>query len=137
MVSGLDWDLGDALDPGFGAVVAAALESDGFEGMRALLREESSWHIAASGVFAGTYTGPDAIVTLLTAIRDRGVGFAPFDTVVSDAHTGLLLTYDREADGHVMRSHGMWLMHVEDDVILECFWFFEDLQGFDALFGSG
>jgi ketosteroid isomerase-like protein len=133
MVSGLDWDLGDAVDPAFGAAFAAALAQDDLADFRTLLAPEGSWHISGSGPHAGTHQGPDSVIALIEALRALGLTFSIFDNLVSDAHLGLLLTLDRTVTGEKQSAYSMWLIHVDDGLVSECFWYFEDQAAFEAL----
>ncbi len=132
MVIGLNWNLDDAVDPEFGALFAEALESDGLAGLSEVLTSDVNWHITA-GRLAGTYTGIETVTELLGRMKAHGIRFALFDTLVSDAHCGLLLVYEREAGGEKRDAYGMWLMHVDAGVASECFCYFEDQAAFEAL----
>jgi ketosteroid isomerase-like protein len=135
MVSGLDWDLGDAVDPAFGARFAAALALEDRASLREMLAAEGSWHVAGSGPLAGTHQGSERVIALLDSIRARGITVSVFDNLVSDAHLGLLLTFERAEGGEKHSAYAMWLMHVDDEAVSECFWYFEDPAAFDALVG--
>jgi hypothetical protein len=133
MFAGLDWDLNDAVEPAFGARVAEALASLGFEGLSEVLTPDINWHIAGSSPVAGTYTGIEAVTALLLRLAGAGIRFAPFDTLVSDAHCGLLLVYERDIGGRKQSAYGMWLMHVDGGLAGECFSYVEDPDAFEAL----
>jgi hypothetical protein len=133
MVSGLDWDLGDAVDPAFGARFAAALAGQAPDELRALLAPEGNWHVGGNGPLAGTYAGADRVLALLDDLRSRGVAMSVFDNLVSDAHLGLLLALEKRAGAEKLSAYVMWLMHVDDGQVGECFWYFEDPTAFEAL----
>jgi hypothetical protein len=133
MVSGLDWDLNDAVDPSFGARLAQALGSEGFSGLTEVFSPEINWHVPGSGALAGTYEGLEAVTALLSRLASSGVGFELFDTLVSDAHCGMLLVYERDAGGRKLSAYGMWLMHVDAGIASECFCYFEDQEAFEEL----
>ena len=133
MTLGLNWDLNDAVDPEFGARFADALASEGLLGLRDVLTDEVNWHVTGAGPLSGTYQGTAAVIELLTGMRAQGIRFLPFDTLVSDAHCGLLLVYERDTPGGKQSAYGMWLMHVDDGKAGECFWYVEDPEAFARL----
>ena len=115
----------------------AILDGDD-DALRSSLSDEVFFAFGGESPFAGTYSGPEEVVSLFRAIRERsGSTFAPadpnsFDVLESEYHCALLDRWVARRGDSELSSHQVWVLHLKDGRVGDGFIYFENQRGFDA-----
>ena len=89
-------------------------------GMKELIADDAVWHGGGRNKWSGDYTGVDAILRLMTGIRDEATfETRPHAILADDEHVVALIESTATRPGKTYEGQSVFIFHVDDGKMTE------------------
>lgn len=122
----------DVVMRGFQAFAEGDMET-----LKSLFAADATWHSAGRNKWSGDYTGPDAIVEMMSSLSgEADVKNHPHAVLADDDHVVVLNSSSMTRDGRTFDGDTVFVFHVGDGTVNEAWTIPGDAYGLDEFWAD-